>query len=80
MDKIASLWENPMRMRRGSKVEMEKVISGIPQGSVIGPILFIIFINDMSEEVKHSICNDCKWYYRLNPACEYKLQIDLTNL
>ena len=68
----------------GVRSNWKKVISGIPQGSVIGPILFIIFINDMSEKVKHSICklfaDDCKLYYRLNSACENKLQIDLTNL
>jgi hypothetical protein len=55
---------------RGSFSAWKNVTSGVPQGSVLGPLLFLVYINDIASVCQRStvkiFADDCKLYYKCN--------------
>ena len=69
---------------RGKLSEWLEVFSGVPQGSVIGPLLFLIFINDLKEGIQSKLsifADDTKIMHIVDTEEEIKeLEEDLRKL
>ena len=68
----------------GSLSNWEDVLSGIPQGSVLGPTLFVVFINDMPDEItslSKMFADDAQVFRQIETSADIAtLQNDLDHL
>ena len=70
----------------GNFSEPQPVTCGVPQGSILGPLLFIIYLNDITKVVRHCTlslyADDTCIYYACNDPdeMERKINEDLNNV
>ena len=68
----------------GETSSNEEVISGVPQGTVLGPLMFLLYINDIGHNISSSIrlfADDCLLYREIRTAQDsINLQKDLDHL
>ena len=64
----------------GVKSDWAPVVSGVPQGTVLGPLLFSLHINDITSEIR-LFADDCVCYREIkDKENTLKLQRDIDRL
>ena len=70
----------------GATSSARSVLSGVPQGSILGPVLFLLYVNDLPNAVHYSIeiasfADDTKVFKQIDSfAGSLSLQCDLNSL
>ena len=71
---------------QGTYSDSLQVLSGVPQGSILGPLLFLVYIDDIPQCIKHDskvaiFADDSKLFKIIEkPSDKFSFQQDLTQL